>query len=120
MKKLILSVLGALLLVAASPVLSQERGEDAKETSASTALRLTQCAFKVSGMTCLRRVCGYGRAGPAEGQRCPGRQGGLEERRREGEVRRKDDYAEENCRCLQQEKSGFPGRAAQAEGQITR
>ena len=52
MKKLILSVLGALLLVAASPVLSQERGEDAKETSASTALQLTQCAFKVSGMTC--------------------------------------------------------------------
>ncbi len=52
MKKLILSALGALLLVAASPALSQERGEDAKETSASTALQLTQCAFKVSGMTC--------------------------------------------------------------------
>ncbi len=52
MKKLILSALGALLLVAANPALSQERGEEAKETSASTALQLTQCAFKVSGMTC--------------------------------------------------------------------
>ena len=52
MKKLILSVLGALLLVAANPALSQEKGEDTKQTSASTALQLTQCAFKVGGMTC--------------------------------------------------------------------
>ncbi len=52
MKKLILSALGALLLVAASPALSQEKDKDAKETSASTALQLTQCALKVSGMTC--------------------------------------------------------------------
>lgn len=52
MKKLILSALGALLLVAANPALSQEKDKAAKETSASTALQLTQCAFKVSGMTC--------------------------------------------------------------------
>ncbi len=52
MKKLILSALGALLLVAASPALSQEKDKAAKETLASTALQLTQCAFKVSGMTC--------------------------------------------------------------------
>jgi copper chaperone CopZ len=52
MKKLILSALGALLLVAANPALSQEKDKAAKETTASTALQLTQCAFKVSGMTC--------------------------------------------------------------------
>ncbi len=52
MKKLTLSPLGALLLVAANPALSQEKDEEPKEASASTALQLTQCAFKVSGMTC--------------------------------------------------------------------
>ena len=52
MKKSILSGLVWLLLVIAIPALSQRKSEEPKKTLASTALQLTQCAFKVSGMTC--------------------------------------------------------------------
>ncbi len=51
LKKSVSTILGALLLVTGTPALSQEKDKEPSGTS-STSLQLTQCALKVSGMSC--------------------------------------------------------------------